>query len=230
MKKLKLSGKYRKMIELVEKELSCSAHNLDHIERVYKMALRIAKEEKNVDLDVLKSAALLHDIGRVKEDMDKTGKICHAEESAKMSEEILKSLNYSDDKIERIKKCILTHRYKTEDRPKSIEEKILFDADKIDASGAMVIVRAGMWLGINKGNIFPDESLEKYVKKNLFGGKISGRIKDNSKHCLYHEHKIKNEKIPSLMHTKTGKKIAKNRLKFSTMFLERLKKEAAGIL
>lgn len=230
MKKLKLKGKYGKIMKLVEKELSCSAHSLDHIERVYKMAMRIAKEEKNVDLDILKTAVLLHDIGRIKEDKDKTGRVCHAEESAKMSEKILKSLNYSDEKIEKIKRCILTHRYKTENKPKSIEEKILFDADKIDASGAMVIVRGSMWLGRNSGNIFPNSNLKKYMKENLVGGKINGRIKDNSKHCLYHEHEIKNKKIPDLMNTKTGRKIAKGRLKFSTMFLERLKKEAEGIL
>lgn len=230
MKKLKLTGKYGKMMKLVEKELSCSAHSLDHIERVYRMALKIAKEEKNVDLDVLRVAALLHDIGRVKEDEDKTGKVCHAKESARMSERILKTLNYSDEKIEKIKRCILTHRYKADNRPSSIEEKILFDADKIDASGAMVIIRGSMWLGRNGGDIFPKSALEKYAKENLVGGKINGRIKDTSKHCLYHEHKIKNEKIPDLMHTKKGKRIAKERLKFSTMFLERLKKEAEGVL
>ena len=37
---------------------------------------------------------------------------------------ILKNLEYSDDKIQKVKKCILSHRYKTENRPKTIEEKI----------------------------------------------------------------------------------------------------------
>lgn len=228
--KLKLAGKYKQMMELVEKELSCSAHNLDHIERVYNMAMRIAKEEKNVDLDILKSAVLLHDIARVKEDNDKTGKICHAKEAAKMSEKILKDHGYSNDKIQKIKKCILSHRYKTENRPESIEEKILFDADKIDSLGAILIMRAGMWLGKHNANIFPKMSLKKYIKENLFEGKITGRIMDNSKHCIYYEHEIKNKKLPNLMHTKTGKRIAKDRLKFMDMFLGRLNKEAEGIL
>ena len=166
MKKLKLIGKYGKIMKIVEKELSCSAHNLDHIERVYRMAMRIAKEEKNVDLDILKSAVLLHDIARAKEDNDKTGKVCHAKESARMSEKILKSLKYPNDRIEKIKKCILAHRYKTENKPETIEEKILFDADKIDSLGAILIMRAGMWLGKNNANIFPKMSLKKYIKEN----------------------------------------------------------------
>jgi uncharacterized protein len=230
MEKFKLSGKYKKIMKQVERELSCSAHDLDHVIRVYKMAVRIAKEEKNVDLDVLKSAVLLHDIARVKEDKDKTGKICHAVESARMSEEILASLNYSKNKIEKIKKCILAHRYKTECKAETIEEKILFDADKLDSLGAIVIMRAGMWLGRNNANIFPKMTLEKYIKENLVEGKINGRIKDNSKHCIYYEHEIKNKKLPGVMHTKTGKKIAKERLKFLDMFLDRLRKEAEGIL
>ena len=53
---------------------------------------------------------------------------------------------------------------------------------------------------------------------------------DNSKHCIFYEHEIKNKKLPALMYTKTGKKIAKERLKFLDMFLERLNKEAEGKL
>ncbi|MFZ2193014.1 MAG: HD domain-containing protein [Candidatus Moraniibacteriota bacterium] len=230
MEKIKLRGKYQKIMGFVEKELYCSAHDLDHVMRVYNMALRIAKDEKNVDLDVLKSATLLHDIARVKEDNDKSGKTCHAMESANMSEKILISLNYPKDKIEKIKKCILSHRYKTESRAQTIEEKILFDADKLDSLGAIVIMRAGMWLGRNNANIFPKMTLEKYIKENLVGGKINGRIKDASKHCIYYEHEIKNKKLPGAMHTKSGKKIAKERLKFLDKFLDRLKKEAEGIL
>jgi len=76
---------------LQKKELKCNAHNFDHMMRVYNMALRLAKEEKSkVDLDILKTATLLHDIGRIKEDNDTTGKICHTEELAKMGEKILK--------------------------------------------------------------------------------------------------------------------------------------------
>jgi len=230
MKKIELTGKYKKIQDIVEKELACSAHNIDHIFRVYNMALRIAKEEKNVDLDVLKSAILLHDIARVKEDNDKTGKIDHAIESAKMAKSILEKLNYSQEKIKHIQDCIISHRYKTDNRPKTIEAKILFDADKLDALGAIVIMRSGMWLGKNNGSIFPTMPLEKYIKINLVGGKINGRIKDNSKHSIFYEHEIKNKKLPELMNTKTGKKIAKERLKFMNSFLERLKKEAEGLI
>lgn len=222
--------KIEKIKQIVEKELSCSAHDMEHVMRVYNTALKIAKKEKNVDLEILRISALLHDIARAKEDDDKTGKICHAKESAKMSKFILEKLGFSNEKIKNIQHCILTHRYKTDSRPKTIEAKILFDADKLDSLGALVMVRAGMWMGRHGCSIFPKMSLHKYAKKNLVGGKLTGRIKNSSLHNIFFEHEIKCKKLPSLMYTKIGRKIAKERLNFSSLFLERLKKEAKGIL
>lgn len=229
-KRKKLSGKYGKIQEIVERELACSAHDMDHVMRVYNMALKIASQEKSVDLDILKAAVLLHDIARVKEDDDKTGKICHAEESAKMCVPILKQLKYSDERIKKVVHCILSHRYKNNHKPESIEAKILFDSDKLDSLGAIVMVRAGMWMGRNKCSIFPTMSLEKYVKLNLVDGKLTGRIKNSSLHNIFYEHEIKNKKLPSVMSTKAGKKIAIERLKFVDNFMDRLQKEAEGIL
>jgi putative nucleotidyltransferase with HDIG domain len=65
---------------------------------------KIAKSEKNVDFEVLELAALLHDIGRKKEDLDKTGRIDHAIESAKMAEKILEKFGFQREKIEKVKK------------------------------------------------------------------------------------------------------------------------------
>lgn len=218
----------QKIKKIVEKELACSAHDMDHIMRVYNMAMQIAKEEKGVDREILMPAVLLHDIARAREDDDKTGKICHAKESAKMSKSILERLGFSGEKIKKIQHCILAHRYKTNNRPKSIEAKILFDADKLDSLGAIMIIRAGMWMGRNKCRVFPQMSLQEYAKKNLVGGKLNGRIKDSSSHNIFYEYEIKNKKLPSLIYTRTAKKIAKERLSFNKMFLERLKKEAEG--
>lgn len=225
-----LEKKLEKIKKIVAKELSCSAHDMDHVLRVYNMALKIAKKEKNVDYEILKPAVLLHDIARVREDEDKTGRICHAEESVKMSKPILEKLYFSEEKIKKIQDCILSHRFKTKNRPQSIEAKILFDADKLDALGAIMIMRAGMWIERNSASVFPKMKLEDYIKKNLVGGKADGRIKDNSLHCLYYEYELKNKKLPKIMQTKIGKKIALERLEFNRIFLDRLTKESKGII
>ena len=94
-----MDKKIEKIKEIVEKELAfCSAHNFDHVIRVYNLALHLAENE-NTDLDVIKAAALLHDIGGKKEIDDPTGKTDHAVEGAKMAEPILNKMGYSKDKI-----------------------------------------------------------------------------------------------------------------------------------
>jgi len=61
---------FDKIKKIVEKELECSAHNMDHIMRVYNLAMHIAKDDSGIDHNVLKASVLLHDIARVKEDSD----------------------------------------------------------------------------------------------------------------------------------------------------------------
>lgn len=73
-----MEDEYKEIIELVKENLSCSAHNIDHVFRVCNLCLEIAEFEKDVDLEVLIPAALLHDIARVEESRDETGKIDHA--------------------------------------------------------------------------------------------------------------------------------------------------------
>jgi len=61
------------LAEIVRKELSSSSHDFEHIMRVRQLCLLLAKDEPNANLDVLAAAALLHDIGRVREDQDPSG-------------------------------------------------------------------------------------------------------------------------------------------------------------
>ena len=76
-----------------------SHHDWSHVERVYNMALRIAKRE-GADLDVVKAAVLLHDVARAMED---EGKIAdHAMESAKMARKILRETNSQRRKLQRL--------------------------------------------------------------------------------------------------------------------------------
>jgi uncharacterized protein len=96
-------SRYKKLVEIVSNKLSCSAHNLDHVFRVYKLCMLIAEAEDGVDLEVLIPAALLHDIARVEESQDQSGEIDHAVLGSEMAEEILLNLEYDIEKINRIK-------------------------------------------------------------------------------------------------------------------------------
>ncbi|OYT32331.1 phosphohydrolase [Candidatus Woesearchaeota archaeon] len=220
--------KFLKIKEAVEKELSCSAHSMDHVMRVFNLSLRLAENE-DVDLDVLKAAALLHDIARVKEDNDSSGNTDHAVLGAEMAVPILKNLGFSDDKIKHVQECIVSHRYRTGHKPKTKEAQILFDADKLDTLGAIGVARAFVWVGRNNAKIYADYDLEEYVKNNL-GGEINGRIQDKTKHSPQIEFETKLKFLQDKLHTRKAKEICKERLEFFKSFLNRLEKEVKGEL
>ena len=134
---MNINERHNEILRIIREKLTCSAHNLDHVMRVYNLCLVLAKYEENVDLEVLVPAALLHDIARVEEIGDKTGKIDHAVLGSELAGDILKNMDYDEEKVEKIKHCILAHRYRTGNEPSTIEAKILFDADKLDAIGAV---------------------------------------------------------------------------------------------
>ena len=217
---------FQKIKKAVEAELSCSAHNMDHILRVYNLSLHLAKGE-NIDLDVLKAAALLHDIARVKEDNDSTGRTDHALLSAEMSVQILKEADFPNDKIKHVQDCIISHRYRTGNRPQTLEAKILFDADKLDSVGAIGIARAFVWIGRNNAKIYSDVDLDEYIKNNL-GGKINGRIQDLTIHSPQIEYKTKLIFIAEKLHTTKARAICQERQKYFENYLKRLEQEIKG--
>jgi len=221
---------FNKLKSRVTEELKeCSAHNIDHVMRVYNLALKIAQGEGEVDWEVLQIATLLHDIGGAKEIADPTGKTDHAVESAKMAVPILVELGFSAAKIKHIQECIVSHRYKTEAKPQTLEAKILFDADKLDALGAIGIARVFAWISKNKASLYKKVNLEDYIQTNL-GGSISGRIQDKSLHSPQIEFETKIKYIPDKLYTQKGKEIGQERLKYYQEFLNRLEREINGEL
>jgi uncharacterized protein len=220
--------KYQKIREIVKKELSESHHDIEHVMRVYNLCLHIAKHEPNADLDVLKTAALLHDIARVKEFQDKTGKVEHASLGAEMAEKVLRTLDYTEDKIAQVKHCITVHRYRRNREPQTIEAKILFDADKLDSLGAIGVARAFMMAGHLHQKIYSDTSVEEYVNENVRGEKAEVGLKDASKHTPNLEYELKFKHIPKRLYTQKAKEIAEERLQFMENFFETLKMEIRG--
>ena len=218
--------------KIVEKEMEGTdpSHDFLHVTRVYNLCLKIAKYEQNVDLEILKLAALLHDIARLKEDFDETGKIRHEVEGAKMAEEILTKFNFPKEKIKKVKECIISHRFRGGNEPKTIEAKILFDADKIDVVGATGIARTFISAGMHKQKIYRDIEINEYIKENLEGGKENGRIIDLQKHSPNLEFETKFKRVLERVHTKKGKELALERIEYVKNFFERLKKEISGEL
>ena len=151
--------------EILENDKSHSlAHQWDHIKRVYNIALRIARfyqHQEILDLEVLKLAIFLHDIGETC-----NNKKNHQKISALIASQILKDVGYSDETIEKVCQIIVEHSSEnnlSRLSPSSLESKILFDADKIDGVGAVGIARALILCG-QQGKS-PKECLDWYQDK-----------------------------------------------------------------
>lgn len=223
-----MNPNHQKIKEIMQKELSSSAHSMDHVMRVHDLCMRIADGEKDVDKEILEAAVLLHDIARVKENCDTTGNTDHAVLGSIMAEQILKELDFPPEKIEKVKHSIICHRFRTGNEPKTIEAKILFDADKLDTLGAVGVARLFMVAGEHGEKTYVDTPVEEYIKENLVGGKPNGRIKNPSKHSPNLDFVTKVIHIPEKLYTRKAKEIAKERLEYMHGFFGRLQKEVHG--
>jgi uncharacterized protein len=181
------------------------SHEFGHTERVLNNSLKIAENE-NVDLDVLKTAAILHDIMREEED---SGKIeCHAEEGGEEARKILEKTSFPKDKIEEVVSAIKCHRLSKNLKATSKEGEILQDADRLDSLGAILIARAFSSAHVYNRPFYSDD------EKNVVNFII----------------KRVNKLKPELFNTKKAKIIAKERYDYSQEFLDRFIKELGGKL
>ena len=186
------------------------AHDFDHIMRVYKNAQQIIKKEK-VNEKLVLSAVLLHDVVSFPTS-DKRSKNSSIE-SAKKAKTILKKYDFTSDEITIVCDAISEHSFSQKKIPNTIEGKILQDADRLDALGAIGIARV---FATGGSLLRPFYNLDDpFCKK---------RMPDDKTWTLDHFFE-KLLKLEFLMNTKSGKIEAKKRTKILKDFLKQLKHE-----
>ena len=189
------------------------AHDFQHILRVYKNAEMISKQEESVDLDIVLAAALLHDLVVYPKGSSKT--MNSADDSAEIAKKILLEYkNYPREKIEKVADTIRTHSYSKRLVPQTLEGKILQDADRLDAIGAIGIARTFSVGGSENRSLY--NPVDPFCK--------SERQSDDTQWTLDHV-KSKLMTLKNSMHTMTAKKIAEERTQFMELFLNQLRKE-----
>lgn len=203
---------YKKIKNYMLEFMNDSAHDKEHIYRVLFIALDIAKYEKEVDMDVLIISCLLHDIGR--KEQFQNPKLCHAKIGGEKAYNYVKNLGFSEEKATHIKACILTHRFRSNNPPNSIEAKILFDADKLDATGTLGIARTLLYNGQESEPLYS-------VEKN--GCILDGTNDKNP--SFFQEYKYKLEKLYNKFYTDRGTQIAKERQLSAIAFYSSMLKE-----
>ena len=204
-----------KVLDLLQAEVkkiikNDPAHDFEHIMRVYKNAQKICKKEKANEKLVL-SAALLHDIISYPKS-DKRSKMSSIE-SAKKSQSILKKYDFSHEEIQIISDAIRDHSFSQKKIPDTMEGKILQDADRLDALGAIGIAR-----------VFATSGSLKRPFYNIDDPLCKKRNPDDNMWAVDHFFK-KLLTLESLMNTKSGKLEAKKRTGILKKFLQQLKDE-----
>jgi len=195
---------------------SKGSHDWEHTMRVYNLCLHIGEKE-NADIETLKIAAILHDIGREQQDKC-NGRICHAEKGAELARALLSKFNIDKEKVDNIIHCIQTHRFRGNNVPTSKEAKILFDADKLDSIGA---------IGIGRAFLFAGEIGAKLHNKDVDIDKTQAYSKEDT---AYREYMVKLRKVKERILTEEGKRLAEERHNFMVEFFNRLNKEVDGNL
>jgi uncharacterized protein len=179
------------------------SHDWLHAERVCRMCMRICGEEGG-DPKVLIAAALLHDVG-MKYELEQG--VDHSEKSVEIAKEILSRIGFPSEKISMVLEAIREHRFRKGVKAVSIESRILQDADRLDAMGAIGVARSFAHGGRRRIPMYSS-------------GRGTGSTVDHFYEKLL---KLKNS-----LNTETARRIAEERHAFMEEFLSRFLKEIEG--
>lgn len=191
-------------------------HDWFHIQRVFNNTLLIAKDEK-VDVLIVSLAALLHDIA--------DAKFTNGDETIgpKMAETFLRELQIKKKTVDHVVKIIENISFKNSLQKKkgrkfkSMELRVVQDADRLDAMGAIGIARAFSYGGYMKREIYNPE-----IAPNL---KMTKEEYRNSTAPTINHFYEKLLLLKDKMNTDTGKKMAKERDKYMLDFLKQFYRE-----
>lgn len=193
---------------------SRGSHAWDHSLRVLRLCERIGKVE-GADMGVLRVAALLHDIGRMHQDAS-SGAVCHAEKGEAMARPMVDRLPLSKQQKGNVLHCIRTHRFRGDQAPCTTEARVLFDADKLDALGAVGVARTFLFAGevgarLHNSEASPENTLP-------YSEDDTG----------YREFRLKLSKVKERILTAEGRRLAAERHAFMEAFFSRFLEEYDG--
>lgn len=192
-----------------------TGHDWFHVDRVRKNAIHICKNEKQGDPFIIEMAALLHDIPdeKINESVDK-GK-------AKLNS-FLQTITLSNEEQAHIIQIIESISYKGGKKTEleSVEAKIVQDADRLDAIGAIGIARVFAYGG-KKGQLIYDPNIQ--VRKEMTEEEYR-KGKSTSIHHFYEKLLI----LKDLLNTDVAKRMAESRHQSMVLFLEQFYREWEG--
>ena len=187
------------------------AHGWEHVQRVYRLALHIAQQE-GADRFIVGVAALLHDLGRLTHDETRH----HADLSVIHARDLLTRYQVPPDKQEAILHAIDAHSFSKGLQPRTLEARIVRDADRLDSLGAIGVLRWAI-TGTQRGT----PETRSYHPDDPFAER---HPLDDRRYMLDHFYS-KLLKLSDTMSTQTGRKLAEHRTRFMRAYLDEFKDE-----
>ncbi len=191
------------------------AHGWEHVNRVYNLALSIARQEE-ADAFVVGMAALMHDLGRTVRHDEANGNAHHADLSVTLATELLQAYRVPAEKQQAILHAIAAHSFSKGVEPLTLEACIVRDADRLDGLGAIGILR---WAVTGTYRRTPETV--SYHPDDPFGEKHE---LDDHRYMLDHFYS-KLLKLAETMTTRTGRVLAQRRTAFMRTYLYEFKRE-----
>jgi uncharacterized protein len=194
-----------------------AVHDFDHVERVYRMAERLAKAE-GADLEIVLAAALLHDVEGTAPGA--VARANHHYASADFAAAVLAAEGWTQERIAAVQHCIRAHRFRDDrEPPQTIEAKVLFDADKLDVLGAVGAARVVIYAALAGQPLYTEPS-DRFIS--------SGEKEPGEPHSAYHEFLFKLSKIKDRLFTETARTLAAERHNYLDTYFKQLKLELDG--
>ena len=192
-------------------------HDFEHVERVYRMAERLALVE-DADLEIVHAAALLHDAEGTTPGTEERHD--HHHSSAEFAARVLVEEGWPAARIAAVQHCIRAHRFRDDrEPPVTIEAKVLFDADKLDVLGAIGVARTIAYAVLAGEPIYAEPS-ETFRR--------TGEKEPGEPHSAYHEYIFKLCKIKERLFTSTARRLAEERDAYLAEFFIQLGSEVKG--
>ena len=147
-------------------------------------------------------------------------RMTHHLSSAEFAAQVLRAEGWPDERIAAVQHCIRAHRFRDrQEPPATLEAQVLFDADKLDAIGAIGVARA-IGFAVQAGQPAYASPSAQFLE--------TGELQPGEPHSAYHEYLFKLRKIKERMLTASGRKLAEERHQVMAEFFERLAQEMGG--
>jgi uncharacterized protein len=191
------------------------SHDLGHFQRVAKAARAINREEGNpADPLTLLASAYFHDLISLPKDHPQRSESSRL--SAEGAVELLQTMGFPPEKIEGVRHAIHAHSFSAGVAPLTVEAKILQDADRMEALGAIGLARVFYTAGQMDSKLWdPGDPM------------AENREPDDRRFALDH-FKVKLLKLPALMNTAAGRRRAEGNAAYLLQFLEKIHGEIRG--